>query len=139
MSATDDKSTWQSGRIVWNREEPNAATRQVAIDAAWSQFQKMPASNPSDYAHAIVAALGGAMDAKNKPTAPPADLLAAHRWYTTRWGDGGGGYNWRCACGTNDNGNASENPERYKRYGSEASASEAAVSHIAYLSAGAIA
>jgi hypothetical protein len=38
--------------------EPSDA--QVAVDAAWKQFQRMPSSNPSDYAHAVVAALRAA-------------------------------------------------------------------------------
>ena len=38
-----------------------------AVNAAWSQFQKMPSSNPGDYAHAILRALERFEEA-NTPT-----------------------------------------------------------------------
>lgn len=59
-------------------------------------------------------------------------ILAEHKWYTTRWGDGHGGHGWKCSCGVQDWGTGDENPERYKRYPDAAEASLAAARHVGY-------
>lgn len=38
-------------------EEAREQARKVVLDAAWAQFMRMPSSNPSDYAHAVIKAL----------------------------------------------------------------------------------
>ncbi|MFE6966857.1 hypothetical protein ACFVAJ_17235 [Agromyces sp. NPDC057679] len=58
-------------------------------------------------------------------------VLALHQWHIARWGDGSGGFCWRCSCGVMDWGTGAENPERYERYETNADAAAAAVRHIA--------
>ena len=57
--------------------------------------------------------------------------LSLHQWYTTVWGDGRGGYGWKCSCGVMDWGTGAENPERYERHPTRAAAAVAAVRHVA--------